>query len=583
VVKRQQVRVQGGHSFHHLIVSYMALAQNYKSEKKAVRRSMIAVAVISVIASLCLLAVPLYLFQIYDRVLFSRSYETLIALSAIVVLVLLTFGVLDTIRNMLLTRIGVRFESRVSGLLLAAELAQPSGANKVNMLLLANIRQVVSSNVFPSLFDLPVVVIFTVIVFMIHPLLGGVVLAGIVILLILTFLGEIATAEGTKETQSLANQASRKLDSQFRQHELIRALGLYREAVADWGTTQGKHLSQLVRISGWGHGFSAASKTARQLVQIALIGGGAALVLTDQVTAGIIFATSVVGSRALAPIEAIVNGWRQLKQASLSLKQLDKRFETLTLPDESTPLPRPTGRMVADKVVFVPGPGQKPILKGITGAIEPGQIVAIIGPSGAGKSTFARTLIGYLEPSSGQILLDGQDLKAWDPVTRGMHMGYLPQQVGFFEGTVRDNIARMRRQDPPELAVEAAQFAGVHDMILGFPEGYDTVISETGFQPSGGQKQLLGLARAYYGAPSFVVLDEPNANLDNGGEQILYQTLTRARKEGIATVVVTQRPSLINYVDKVLILKAGTVEAYGPPEEVMQGRVVRAVPANKAS
>ena len=560
----------------------MELIKKYRAEKWAVRRALVSVAVISVIASLCLLAVPLYLFQVYDRVLFSRSFETLLALSAIVALVLITFGILDALRNMLLAKIGIRFESKVAGLLLAGELAQSQGASKASLALVANIRQVVTSNVFPSIFDLPVVIIFLAIVFAIHPLLGGVVLFGIVLLLVLTFLGELATSGGIKETQQLGNEAQRKLDSQFRQRELVRALGLYRESVADWGETQSKHLSGLIRVTGRGSGFSAASKTARQLVQIALIGGGAALVLADQVTAGIIFATSVVGSRALAPIEAIVNGWRQLKQASLNLKQLDQRFESLKLPDQQTPLPRPKGKVVADRVAYVPGPGQKPILKGITGAIQPGEVVAVIGPSGAGKSTFARTLIGYLEPTAGNVLLDGQDLKAWDPVTRGMHMGYQPQQAGFFEGTVRDNIARMRRQDPPELAVEAARFVGIHDMIMSFPDGYDTMISELGFQPSGGQKQLLGLARAFYGSPVFVVLDEPNANLDSDGEKILYRTLHSAKAEGIATVVVTQRPALLNHVDKVLILKAGQVDAYGPPAEVMKGQVVRAVP-NKAS
>ena len=237
---------------------------------------------------------------------------------------------------------------------------------------------------------------------------------------------------------------------------------------------------------------------------------------------------------------------------------------------------------MADRVIFVPGPGAKPILKGVTGGIEAGSIIAVVGPSGAGKSTLARILIGYLEPTSGQVLLDGQDLRAWDPVARGMHMGYLPQQVSFFEGTVRDNIARMRRDDPPERAIEAAQFVGIHNMIMGFPNGYDTLIAEGGFQPSGGQKQLLGLARAFYGGPAFVVLDEPNASLDSEGEQILFRTLNAARQHRISTVVVTQRPSLLAHVDKVLVLKNGVVDAYGPPAEVMKGNVVRAVPS-KAS
>ena len=557
----------------------MTLKERYLAEKRAAWRSMGTVAVISMIASLCMLAMPLYLFLIYDRVIMSHSVETLVAITVIVLVVLFAFGILDAIRQTMLARIGVRFESRVAGLVMGAELAQQRGANPQPLHQLAGIRQVMSSGIFPNLFDLPVMVLFVDLVFLIHPVFGGIVLAGIAVLLVITFLGEIATAGAIKQTQADASAANRKLDSHFRQQELVRSLGLYRESVNDWGTAQAKHLSGLLGIMARNNAFSAASKTARQIVQIALIGGGAALVIGDHVTAGVIFATSTVGSRALAPIEAIVGGWRQLKQASLQLKQLDARFDQLNLPDNQTPLPRPSSRLTADRVVYIPAPGAPPILKGITGSIEVGKNIAIIGPSGAGKSTFARTLIGALEPTSGQVMLDGQDMRAWDPVARGIHMGYLPQHVGFFEGTVRENIARMRRDDPPELAVEAAQFVGIHDMIMRFPDGYDTVISDAGFQPSGGQKQLLGLARAYYGAPAFVILDEPNANLDSDGEQILFRAMAAARAEGIATIAVTQRPSLLRYVDKVLVLKAGQVESFGPPSEVMKGNVVQAVPS----
>lgn len=555
----------------------MNLAETYHEEKRAAWRAMGGVALVSILSSFCLLALPLYLFQVYDRVLASRSMETLIAVTVIACVVLIAFGFLDTLRQILLARIGVRFEARVSGLFLAGELALPRGASAASLRQLSEVRKLIASSVFPNLFDLPVMLLFLCLVFLIHPLLGGIVSVGIVILLVVAAFGEYLTADDVRAAEVASATARKTLTSYLAQHETIRALGLYPQTVAKWGQAQSNHLTTMLHLLARTGALSSTSKLVRQLLQIAMIGGGAVLVLSDHVTPGIIFATSIIASRALAPIEAIVGGWRQLKEGSLALKKLDERVATFTLSDRQTPLPRPIHSLTADRVIYAPGPGKPPILKGITGAIGAGQNVAIIGPSGAGKSTFARVLIGYLEPNGGQVLLDGQDLRSWDPVARGIHMGYLPQQVGFFEGTVRENIARMRTDDPPELAVEAARFVGVHDMIMRFPEGYDTVISETGFQPSGGQKQLLGLARAYYGGPAFVVLDEPNASLDSDGEQILFGTLKRAAAAGIASIVVTQRMSLLHYVDKVLVLKAGQVDAYGNPADVLPGKLVRPV------
>lgn len=560
----------------------MNIAETYQGEKRAAWRAMGGVAMISVLSSFCLLALPLYLFQVYDRVIASRSIETLVAVTVIACVVLIAFAFLDTLRQVLLARIGVRFEARVSGLLMTGELALPRGASVTSLYELSEVRKLIGSSIFPNLFDLPVMVLFLLLVFMIHSVLGWIVFFGMIILLAVALVGELVTSGDVRATDAASSTARKTLESYLRQHETIRALGLYPQTVAHWGRAQAKHLTALLHLTGRTSALSSTSKTVRQLLQIAMIGGGALLVLSEHVTPGIIFATSIVASRALAPVEAIVGGWRQLKQASIALKMLDARVDAFTLPHRQTPLPRPTHSLRADRVVYVPGPGKPPILKGISGAIGAGQNVAIVGPSGAGKSTFARALIGFLEPTGGQVLLDGQDMRVWDPVTRGIHMGYLPQQVGFFEGTVRENIARMRTDDPPELAIEAARFVGIHDMIMRFPEGYDTMISENGFQPSGGQKQLLGLARAYYGGPAFVVLDEPNASLDTDGEQILFGTLKRAAAVGIASIVVTQRLSLLHHVDKVLVLKGGQVDAYGDPADVMPGKLVRPVP-NKAS
>lgn len=543
---------------------------------------MTSVAIVSIISSLCLLAVPLYLFQVYDRVLTSRSPETLLALTAVAGVLLLTFGALDALRQIMLARVGARFEARVAGPILAGELSKPDGEPAHVLQLLANIRQLIASGVFTSLFDLPLMILFLIIIFMIHPILGGIVMAGIFLLLSLTLIGEWLTGSHIKKTQDIYKDANRTLSNYAQQHELVRALGLYPQVVKSWGAIYGKYLAENLGTGARSSSISSLSKMTRQMIQVAMIGGGAALVLNDQVTAGIIFATSVVATRALAPIEAIVGGWRQIRQGMNNLRHLESRLDSYRINDERTPLPKPTGAIRVENLTYFPASAGKAIIKNVNGAIQPGQIIAVVGSSGAGKSTFARLLVGALNPTAGRVLLDGQSLGTWDVVVRGKAMGYMPQQVAFFEGTVRENIARLNKDDPPEMAVEAAQFVGIHETIMSFPLGYDTMISDAGFQPSGGQKQLLGLARAYYGKPIFVVLDEPNANLDADGEVVLANTLKKAREAGIGTVIVTQRLAILNVVDKVMLMKGGGVEAFGSPVEVMPKRVVRAVP-NKVS
>ena len=552
----------------------MTLLDSYKAERARLSGSLGLVAVLSILASLCMLAIPLYLFQVYDRVLFSRSIETLLALSVIAGVVLLTFGVLDAIRSNLLTRMAAQFESNLSGPLIAAELSRSDDANQLSLRQLKTISTVLGSSVLPALFDLPVMFIFLAIIFLIHPALGAVVAFGIVLLFLVTFIGELLTAGLSRQAQDAATKAQRRLDAAYRQHELVKAQGMFREVVQDWSGDQAKQVAADVRANERSNIISSISKTARQALQIVLIGAGAYLVLQNEVSAGVIFAASVIGSRALAPIEAVVGGWRNLKAAQLATKALERRMAQLSLPDGLTPLPRPKGIIRLDQVSYVPNLlGAQPLLKSISGGIGAGMAVAIIGPSGAGKSTLARTIVGYLKPSRGSVTLDGQDINSWDPVVRGLYMGYLPQKVEFFDASIAENIARLRRGDEADLVVEAARFAGVHDLIMSFPNGYDTVIAEGGFQPSGGQRQLLGLARAFYGNPAVVVLDEPNANLDGDGERVLHTAIKRAKEAGITVIVVTQRLSILQHMDKVLVLKAGQVDQFADPAEVMKANV----------
>lgn len=564
----------------------MTVLNIYNAEKSALKRSLVFVAVVSIMASLCLLAVPLYLTQVYDRVIFARNVDTLLAISLIALIVLVSFGFLDAIRNNLLAKIGIRFEAKLSGLLLGAELARSVGAQRQSLFFLSRIRQVMSSNVMTALFDIPVAIFFVLIVFLIHPLLGGIILAGMVILCVIAALGEIFTSKATKQTQESMLAVQKREEAAFRQHELIKSMGIFREIVDDWSREQSKHLNSLLVSGLRTNSFSSVSRAVRQILQIAIIGSGAYLVLQDHVTAGIIFAASLIGSRALGPVEHLIAGWRSINLLRLNFKLLDARMAALGVADEQTPLPRPKGRIAAEGVTFIwPTAASiqmaQPILKGISAVVPEGSITAIIGPSGAGKSTFAKCLVGYYVPQRGRVTLGGQDLQAWHPSARGLYVGYLPQHIDFFDGTVRENISRMRRQDDPEFAVDAARFTGVHDAIMKFPNGYDTVLATDGFQPSSGQRQLIALARAFYGNPAVVVLDEPNAHLDGEGEKMLQHCLRAAKAAGTTVIIVTQRMSIMRFVDSVMILKNGAIEKHGPPSVVLQSNNVRAFPQGK--
>jgi PrtD family type I secretion system ABC transporter len=551
----------------------MSMLKTYRAEKARLRSALGGVAAISFLASMCLLSMPIYLSQVYNRVIYSHSIETLISLTVIALVMLATFAALDAIRAIMLGRLATQFEARMSGMIIAGELLRSNDTQRATGAYLNAISRVLGSHVITAIFDLPAAVLFLFVVYFVHPLLGAVVTVGIVVLLAIAIVGELITSRHAKLAQASSTQASRRLDVAYRQNELIKAMGMFREVVRDWGEVQADSTTHNLAATERSAIVSSISKTARQIVQIVLIGTGALLVMDNLVAGGTIFAASLIGGRALSPIEAIVGGWRNLKTASISDKLLEQRLHQLDLPDALTPLPRPEGKIGIEGVTYASPTGREPILKNVSGQIPAGGSVAIIGPSGAGKSTLARCIVGFYAPSRGRVTLDGQDVQNWDPVVRGLYVGYLPQVVDFFEGTVAQNIARMRVGDPAEAVIDAAQLAGVHSLIMSFPEGYDTMITQGGFQPSGGQRQLLGLARAFYGGPAVVVLDEPNANLDGDGEKILGQAMMRAKQAKTTMIVVTQRLSLLQFVDKVLVMKNGSVEQFVEPSEIQKTNV----------
>lgn len=554
----------------------MSLQTDYLVEERKLAKTFKSAGLYSFLASVCVLAMPVFMFSVYDSILTSRSVETLIAMFLFALVILLVYGVFDYVRQIVLAKAGLELESKMAGLILAGELSRQSDAAVQSVRDVTVIRQTIASPAFYALFDLPMLPMFLTLIFLIHPVLGVFVLIGALILFGMGLWADRSTAHLNQEHMEAAIGSQRMLETQVTSQEYIRGQGLYREAVRMWGAQHGDQLRKFLSSFDITSRFSAASKAIRQIIQITMIGGGAMLVINDQATAGVIFATAIIGGRALGPVEQIVGGWRALRNAWDTRKRLLARLEDMSLPEDRTKLPRPKGHVKIDRAAFVPRPGMPPIIRNASADIQPGDSVAIIGPSGAGKSTLAKLLVGYLVPNAGKIYLDGQDLHAWDPIARGLHIGYMPQQVTFFDGTVRENIARLRADDPEDWAIDAARRAGVHDFILSLPQGYDTMIKRGVYMPSGGQAQLIALARAFYGDPAVLILDEPNAALDNVGEQILHKALKAASAEKVTVIVVSQRPSILSIVSKVMVMGEGLVKNFGPKDQVMAAGGVQA-------
>ena len=551
----------------------MSLLDDYTSAKDDFKKSLKRVALYSLAASFAMLAMPAFLFQVYDKVLISRSFETLIAMYLIVLVILMAYGVFDSVRHAILSREAVKAESKIIGPVLAAELHRESDARLATIQDIVTVRQTLASPTFGALFDLPMMPLFMIIVFLVNVTLGFLLLLAAVGLFALALYSSKKTAPHIQELTSITGESNQTLEDVLRSHEMIRAQGMYREAVTRWGDKHAKLLEKSSFTYTLTQTYASVSKAVRQIIQVSLIGGGALLVLNDLASPGIIFAVSIIGSRALAPMEQLLGGWRSLKQGQAALGRLEDRLGDLTLPENRTPLPAPKGTIRLNRVAYTPRPGVPPIIRGISATIEQGDRVAIIGPSGAGKSTLARMMIGYLPPSAGDVSLDGQKLGNWDPIMRGLYMGYMPQEITFLEGTVAENISRLRSEDDTDMVIDAARIAGVHDFILTLPQGYDTVLKKGQYWPSGGQAAMIALARAYYGRPRVLILDEPNASLDSEGEKAFHQSLTRAAKLGMTVILVTHRPTPMPFMTKVMLMEQGLIKDFGPKEEILGNKV----------
>ncbi|TPL49851.1 type I secretion system permease/ATPase [Mesorhizobium sp. B2-4-6] len=536
--------------------------------RPVLRRAVADVGLFSLLINLLLLVIPLYLLQIYDRVLPSSSLETLVYLSVIAVAALGFLGFLDTIRAVYTQRVAATVNDRLGARMFAASLGARNAPSPLTDL--ASVCAFIRSRGVSVLFDLPFAPVFLGLLYLIHPLLFWVTLGGAAMLVMLVVANQLAIGRKDALSAERSALASRAEQAFARNAETLRAMGMVENAARAWG----RHVAEALVLhdhSACANAiFSGASRALRMMLQLAILGTGAWLVLKGQMTAGMIFASSLVSSRALQPLDQLIGSWRQIGEARRAWSRLGGALTAQPAETRKLVLPDPTGAVSAQDLFFIaPNAtfGAEPILKRLSFAIQPGEAVAIVGPSGAGKSTLARLLVGATQPSGGSVRIDGAELKTWDENQLGRHIGYLAQEVELFPGSVRENIARFDADADDAAIVEAAKRAEAHELILSLRDGYQTVIAGT---LSGGERQRIGLARAFYGNPRILVLDEPSTHLDGAGEAALEAVLAAARAAGVTTIVITHRPSIAAACDRVMVLRGGVIEAFGPSAEVLR-------------
>jgi ATP-binding cassette subfamily C protein len=536
------------------------------------RRNLVTVGLFSVAVNLLVLAIPIYLFNMSDRVLTSRSTDTLVMLSMIVVIAIAAHVLMDMMRRIILMRVAVETEARLGGPVLsaAAKAAQGGSSREFQTLAdLQHLRAFLTGPVLLTIFDAPVTPIYFAVVFLIHPHLGLIVLSSGVALMGIALLNQKVTAVPFTRANAFGTRANLQAEAMARNAQVINAMGMIPEGVQVWGHETVESLKAQVVGHDLNIIMTGISKFVRLCTQIAILGWGAWLALESQLTGGMIIAASIVASRALAPLEGTIEGWRNLIQAKSAYARVKSLLQSSPLNLDRLRLPRPQGHLSVERILYVPPPNKKVILNGISFQLEPGDSLAIVGDSGTGKTMLARMLVGSIIPTAGNVRLDMMDLRNWDPRQFGESVGYLPQDVQLFPASIKANIARMREDAIDEDVFDAAETADVHEMISGFAQGYETIVGMDGSPLSGGQRQRIGLARAFYGNPRLMVLDEPNSNLDANGERALAKALVRAKEKQMTVVTITQRAALLRSVDKIMILNNGSVQAFGSRDEII--------------
>lgn len=527
----------------------------------------------SLFTSILMLTGPLYMLQVYDRVLASGSIPTLVALTLLILVLYVGFGVLEWVRNSILSRAGSRFEDLLSDETLVATLGQtlrdPGQTHDKPLRDLRMLRRFISSPAVTAAFDAPYSLAFFLILFMIHPLYGVLAVFGGVVLIGIAFVNQKLTNEAMREAERLENAAQVQVREVTQNAEIIEALGMADRLQRQWRDKFDRSDAALVSSASLLGRFVSGTKAFRMFLQSSVLGLGAYLSIIGVSTPGAMIAASIITGRAIAPLEQLVGQWRAITSAKVAWEALSALLEGKTGQQDVMELPKVEGEIRVEGVSAGPPGASKAFLSGLNFVIEKGDIVGLIGPSAAGKSTLARLLVGIWHAQVGTIRIDGADMKSWPRKALGPQIGYLPQQVDLFSGAIKDNISRFEKEADAKDVIAAAKAAGCHDMILRLPDGYDTEIGERGAYLSAGQRQRVGLARALYGNPAIVVMDEPNANLDNDGEMALQAAIKSLKVQGATVVLVAHRPNTIIQCNKLLMLDAGKVRAFGPREEVL--------------
>jgi len=539
---------------------------------KSCRFAFLTVGLFSLIMNVLLLAQPIYMLQVYDRVLGTGRLETLLLLTVMAGGALLALGALDVLRAQIMARLGRWLNARLAPLFLKSSVrariyGDEAGAQPLRDL--GVLQNFVGGAGLPFLFDLPLVPLFVGLAWLLHPDLGIMAIASAGLLFLLSLLNDLLTRKPLLEANVANIKANIEAETAIRNAEVVRAMGMLPAMVERWSTMHDRALNAGQKAAARTGAIVGSTKAIRLMVQVLILGAGAMLVIDSELTPGSMIACSILIGRALAPVEQAVSAWKLFIAARIAYGRLKNRLAMLPPEPDRTRLPDPKGHLLLQRVSYSPPGSGRYVLQNITFVVKPGEALAVIGSSAAGKSTLCRIMVGLLQPTSGEVRLDGSEFRHWNLDQLGKFIGYLPQDVELFSGTVGENIARMGKGEDDAI-IEAAQLGHAHDMIQRLPDGYDTQIGDAGAKLSAGQRQRIGLARAIYGDPCLIILDEPNASLDQAGEGALAGALIELKRRGAALVIVGHRPSTIAQADKILLLKDGKAELYGPRDEVLQ-------------
>ena len=550
------------------------------------KQGLVIVFVFAFCSNILMLITPLYALQVLDRVVGSGNLNTLVMLSIIIGTTYFVYGLVQVARSFTLIKIGEWLDNNISPMLFSHSIAsaairQSLSAGQV-LRDFQTLKTFLTSTGINTIFDAPWTIAYLVVIFMIHSYIGYLTVVGGIIIIIFAFINAIATNKVLGESTEYSIKGLNQADIATRNAEVIEAMGMMKNVSKNWHKFNEAALEKQSMASYRNGIISNISRYIRNIIQMLVTALGAYVVVSshnlDMTTGGMI-ASSILVGRALAPFDNFIEVWKSVSSASKSYKRINDTFKQTSLRAEAMPISAVEGRLVVDNLYYAHAPANnnpmafmmqpRHILKGISFVVEPGEIIAVIGPSAAGKSTLAKTLVGVWKPTSGEVRLDGAEVYRWNRENFGTHVGYLPQGIELFSGSIKQNIARMSDEIDPDKVVEAGKIAGAHDMILKLQEGYDSDIGVAGSNLSGGQKQRVGLARAFYGDPKLVILDEPNANLDEAGEKALSNALIEAKKRHISVIVISHRPSVLSVVDKILVVQDGAVAAYGTKDEVL--------------